>query len=248
MTDRGWALVTGAGRRIGAALAMAAGKAGYDVVVHFHRSEAGAADVAAKIQSLGREAVTRRADLAAPDQCARLVEAAPGPLTVLVNSASRFEDDSAEDFDVAGYEAMMAVNLRAPLLLSQAMAAALPAGRSGLIVNITDQRVWRLTPRYFSYTLSKAALWTATQTLAQALAPRIRVNAIGPGPTLPSPHQSPDAFAAQAAAVALARGSTPDDIAAALTYLIDAVAVTGQMIAVDGGQHLAWRTPDTMHD
>ena len=248
MTDRGWALVTGAGRRIGAALAMAAGEAGYDVVVHFHSSEADAAAVAAKIRSLGREAVTRRADLAAPDQCARLVEAAPSPLTLLVNSASQFEDDSAEDFDVAGYEAMMAINLRAPLLLSQAMAAALPAGRSGLIVNITDQRVWRLTPRYFSYTLSKAALWTATQTLAQTLAPRIRVNAIGPGPTLPSPHQSPDAFAAQAAAVALARGSTPDDIAAALTYLIDAVAVTGQMIAVDGGQHLAWRTPDTMHD
>lgn len=248
MTDRGWALVTGAGRRIGAALAMAAGEAGYDVVVHFHSSEADAAAVAAKIRSLGREAVTRRADLAAPDQCARLVKAAPSPLTLLVNSASQFEDDSAEDFDVAGYEAMMAINLRAPLLLSQAMAAALPAGRSGLIVNITDQRVWRLTPRYFSYTLSKAALWTATQTLAQTLAPRIRVNAIGPGPTLPSPHQSPDAFAAQAAAVALARGSTPDDIAAALTYLIDAVAVTGQMIAVDGGQHLAWRTPDTMHD
>jgi NAD(P)-dependent dehydrogenase (short-subunit alcohol dehydrogenase family) len=248
VTDRGWALVTGAGRRIGAALAMAAGEAGYDVVVHFHGSEADATGVAGKIQSLGRKAVTRRADLAAPEECARLVEAAPGPLTLLVNSASQFEDDSAEAFDVAGYEATMTVNLRAPLLLSQAMAAALPAGRSGLIVNITDQRVWRLTPRYFSYTLSKAALWTATQTLAQALAPRIRVNAIGPGPTLPSPHQSQDVFAAQAAAVALARGPTPDDIAAALTYLIDAVAVTGQMIAVDGGQHLAWRTPDTMHD
>jgi NAD(P)-dependent dehydrogenase (short-subunit alcohol dehydrogenase family) len=117
-----------------------------------------------------------------------------------------------------------------------------------VIVNIIDQRVWRLTPRYFSYTLSKAALWTATQTLAQALAPSIRVNAIGPGATLASIHQSAEAFAAQSAAAPLGRGPTPADIAAALTYLIDAASVTGQMIAVDGGQHLAWRTPDTDHD
>jgi len=244
VTDRGWALVTGAGRRIGAALAMAAGQAGYDVIVHFHTSEAEAAEVASRIRALGRQAVTRRADLAAPAECAALADAAPRPLTLLVNSASQFEDDSAQDFRVPAHDAMMAVNLRAPLLLSQAMAAALPPGRAGLIVNITDQRVWRLTPRYFTYTLSKAALWTATQTLAQALAPRIRVNAIGPGPTLPSPHQLPDVFAAQAAALALERGPTPDDIAAALAYLIGAEAVTGQMIAVDGGQHLAWRTPD----
>ncbi|HEY2481701.1 MAG TPA: SDR family oxidoreductase [Caulobacteraceae bacterium] len=248
MTDRGWALVTGAGRRIGAALAMAAGEAGYHVIVHYRASETEAAAVAGRVQALGRRAVTRPADLATPAECAGLVEAAPGPLTLLVNSASLFEDESAGRFDLARYEAIMAVNLRAPLLLSHAMADALPAGRTGLIVNITDQRVWRLTPRFFSYTLSKAALWTATQTLAQALAPRIRVNAIGPGPTLPSPHQSPNAFAAQAAAVALERGPTPADIAAALAYLIDAVAVTGLMIAVDGGQHLAWRTPDTMYD
>jgi len=142
----------------------------------------------------------------------------------------------------------MAVNLRAPLLLAQAMAAALPADRTGLIVNITDQRVWRLTPKYFSYTLSKAALWTATQTLAQALAPRIRVNAIGPGPTLASVHQSEESFAALGRATPLGRGPTPEEIADALTYLIDAASVTGQMIAVDGGQHLAWRTPDTDHD
>jgi NAD(P)-dependent dehydrogenase (short-subunit alcohol dehydrogenase family) len=139
----------------------------------------------------------------------------------------------------------MAVNLRAPLVLAEAMAAALPADYDGHIVNITDQRVWRLTPKYFSYTLSKSGLWTATQTLAQALAPRIRVNAIGPGPTLASIHQSDPGFAAQQAAVPLARGPTPEEIAAALAYLIDAPSVTGQMIAVDGGQHLAWRTPDT---
>jgi NAD(P)-dependent dehydrogenase (short-subunit alcohol dehydrogenase family) len=248
VSDRGWALVTGAGRRIGAALAMAAGQAGYDVIVHYRTSGAAAAETAARIRALGRNAMTGVGDLAEPADCDRLIQAASGPLTLLVNSASVFEDDSAESFDLAGYETMMAVNLRAPLLLSRAMAGALPADRGGLIVNITDQRVWRLTPRFFSYTLSKAALWTATRTLAQALAPRMRVNAIGPGPTLASPHQSPDVFAAQAAAVALERGPTPEDIAAALTYLIDAAAVTGQMIAVDGGQHLAWRTSDAMHD
>lgn len=176
------------------------------------------------------------------------MDGAPAPPTLLVNSASVFEDDAAHDFSLAGYDHAMAVNLRAPLLLASAMARALPADAAGLIVNITDQRVWRLTPRFFSYTLSKAALWTATQTLAQALAPRIRVNAIGPGPTLASPHQSAEAFARQARAIPLERAPTPEDIAAALTYLIEAKAVTGQMIAVDGGQHLAWKTPDTHDD
>jgi NAD(P)-dependent dehydrogenase (short-subunit alcohol dehydrogenase family) len=247
VTDRGWALVTGAGRRIGAALAIAAAEAGFDVIVHHRGSAEEALATAGRIEALGRRAIARAGDLAEPPDCARLAATAPGALTLLVNSASLFEDDSAETLDVAAYEATMAVNLRAPLLLARAMAAALPAGRTGLIVNLTDQRVWRLTPRFFTYTLSKAALWTATQTLAQALAPRIRVNAIGPGPTLPSVHQSEAAFAAQAAAVPLEHGPTPADIAAALTYLIDAAAVTGQMIAVDGGQHLAWRTPDAIH-
>ena len=247
MSDRGWALVTGAGRRIGATLAIAAAEAGFDVIVHHRGSVEEALTTVGRIEGLGRNAIARGGDLAGPSDCARLVEAAPGALTLLVNSASLFEDDSADTFDVAGYEATMAVNLRAPLLLAQAMAAALPADRTGLIVNLTDQRVWRLTPRFFTYTLSKAALWTATQTLAQALAPRIRVNAIGPGPTLASVHQSEADFAAQAAAVPLERGPTPADIAAALTYLIDAATVTGQMIAVDGGQHLAWRTPDAIH-
>jgi NAD(P)-dependent dehydrogenase (short-subunit alcohol dehydrogenase family) len=247
VSDRGWALVTGAGRRIGAALAIAAAEADFDVIVHHRGSAEEARTTAGRIEALGRRAITWVGDLADPSDCARLVQAAPGALTLLVNSASLFEDDSAETLDVAAYEATMAVNLRAPLLLAQAMAAALPADRTGLIVNLTDQRVWRLTPRFFTYTLSKAALWTATQTLAQALAPRIRVNAIGPGPTLPSVHQSEADFAAQAAAVPLERGPTPADIAAALTYLIDAAAVTGQMIAVDGGQHLAWRTPDAIH-
>jgi NAD(P)-dependent dehydrogenase (short-subunit alcohol dehydrogenase family) len=149
---------------------------------------------------------------------------------------------------VEDWDATLATNLRAPMLLAQAFAAALPPGRDGLIVNIVDQRVWRLTPHFFSYTISKAALWAATQTLAQALAPRIRVNAIGPGPTLASAHQSQAQFAAETAAVPLGRGATPDQIGEALRYFIDAPSVTGQMIAVDGGQHLAWRTPDVEID
>jgi NAD(P)-dependent dehydrogenase (short-subunit alcohol dehydrogenase family) len=245
LSDRGWALVTGAGRRIGAALALTAAKAGFDILVHHRASPEDAAGIASRIEALGRRAHVAAADLADPGDCRNLIDAAPGTVTLLVNSASQFEPDSGEAFDPSLFDRLMAVNLRAPLVLAQAMAAALPANLDGQIVNITDQRVWRLTPKFFSYTLTKAALWTATQTLAQALAPRIRVNAIGPGPTLASIHQSDPGFAAQQAAVPLARGPTPAEIAAALAYLIDAPSVTGQMIAVDGGQHLAWRTPDT---
>jgi NAD(P)-dependent dehydrogenase (short-subunit alcohol dehydrogenase family) len=159
-----------------------------------------------------------------------------------------FEDDRIETLTVAGWDQAMAVNLRAPLWLAQTFARLLPNDGEGLIVNICDQRVWRLNPQFFSYTLSKAALWAATQTLAQALAPRVRVNAIGPGPTLASVHQAPADFAAEAAAVPLGHGAAPEEIGAALRYLIDAPSVTGQMIAVDGGQHLAWRTPDVADD
>jgi NAD(P)-dependent dehydrogenase (short-subunit alcohol dehydrogenase family) len=164
----------------------------------------------------------------------------------LVNNASLFQDDRIATLTEAGLAAHMAANLTAPLLLAQAFAAALPAAQRGLIVNMIDQRVWRPNPQFFSYSLSKAGLWWATQTLAQALAPRIRVNGIGPGPTLASVHQTPDDFAAEAAAVPLARAASPQDITAALRYLIEASSVTGQMIAVDGGQHLAWRTPDIL--
>ena len=244
---RGAALVTGAARRLGRALALAAARAGYDVALH-HRSSADEADtVAAEIRALGRRAAILSGDLVEAGVPERLVAdaaAALGPLTLLVNSASLFQEDRIETLEAAGLQAHMAANLQAPLLLARAFAAALPAGREGLIVNLTDQRVWRLNPTFFSYTLSKAALWTATQTLAQALAPRIRVNAIGPGPTLASVHQSPADFAAEAANVPLGHGASPAEIAQALAYLMDAPSVTGQMIAVDGGQHLAWRTPD----
>jgi NAD(P)-dependent dehydrogenase (short-subunit alcohol dehydrogenase family) len=248
VSERGWALVTGAGRRIGAALALAAGRAGHDVVIHYLHSREEAEASAAAVTALGVRAAVLQADLADPSACAGLLAAAPGQVTLLVNSASVFDEDGAETFDSARFDHTMAVNLRAPLLLAQAFAQALPPTAGGHIVNLLDQRVWRLTPRYFTYTLSKSALWTATRTLAQALAPRIRVNAIGPGPTLASEHQSAEVFTAQRVATVLGRGAEPEDVAAALTYLIDAPAVTGQMIAVDGGQHLAWRTPDVILD
>lgn len=246
--SRGWALVTGAARRIGRALAIAASEAGYDVLVHHHASPDDAEETARVIRQMGRRAETRAADLADADACARLIGEAPGPVTMLVNCASLFADDRIASLTPHGFDAVIAANLRAPVFLAQAFAAALPDGLDGLIVNITDQRVWRLNPRFFSYTLSKAALWTATQTLAQALAPRIRVNAIGPGPTLASVHQSPEDFAAEATGVPLGHGADPAQIGAALRYLIDAPSVTGQMIAIDGGQHLAWRTPDIVGD
>ena len=243
MSEPGWALVTGAGRRIGRALALACAKAGYDVVVHARGPEA-PEETAGLIRATGREARIALADLADPSDCESLVAEAPRPLTLLVNCASMFEDDRIETLETARWDATLATNLRAPMLLAKAFAAALRADREGLIVNVVDQRVWRLNPRFFSYTLSKAALWAATQTLAQGLAPRIRVNAIGPGPTLQSVHQTPEAFAAEAAAVPLEHAADVAEMGEALTYLIGARSVTGQMIAVDGGQHLAWRTPD----
>jgi len=238
---RGWALVTGAARRIGRALAIVAGEAGYDVLVHHHASPDDAEETARTIRQMGRRAETRAADLADADACARLIGEAPGPVTLLVNCASVFERDAFADMNRASWDAHMETNLRAPLVLAQAFARRLPADREGLIVNILDQRVLSPTPEFFSYSLSKAALWDATRMLAQELSPRIRVNGIGPGPTLPSVHQDQAAFDAEAGATLMQRAVEPADIAQALKYLIDATAVTGQMIAVDSGQHLAWR-------
>jgi NAD(P)-dependent dehydrogenase (short-subunit alcohol dehydrogenase family) len=241
-----WALVTGAARRLGRVLAVSAARAGYDVVIHHHTSPRDAQETLRLVREAGREGIIAATDLCDPVAARTLIEASPGPLTLLVNSASVFGDDSIETFTADSLDLHWATNLRAPVLLAQAFAGALAKTADGLVVNIIDQRVWRLTPRNFSYTLTKAALWTATQTLAQALAPAIRVNAIGPGPTLPSVHQSPTDFAVEASAVPLVRGPDPEEIGAALVYLIDARSVTGQMIAVDGGQHLSWRTPDVI--
>ena len=221
--------------------------AGFDVALHCHTSCAEAESAAAEIAALGRRAEVLQADLADEPETRGLVTAARqalGPVTLLINNASVFEDDRIETLASDIWRANMEVNLHAPLVLSQSFAAELPQDRTGLIINILDQRVWNPNPQFFSYSLSKAALWMATRTLAQALAPRIRVNGIGPGPTLPSIHQTPEMFQAEAEHTPLQRRATPADITAAALYLIDAPSVTGQMIAVDGGQHLAWLTPD----
>jgi len=246
MPDRGAALVTGAARRIGRALALAAAEAGYDVAIHHRDSAEDAQSAADEVSALGVKAAVIAADLT--DHPERLIEqarAALGPVTLLVNSASVFEDDRLTTMTRDSWDMHMQANLSAPIALTQAFAA---QGGEGLVVNIVDQRVWRPNPQFFSYSLSKAGLWWATQTMAQALAPRIRVNAIAPGPTLPSVHQSAEDFEAEAANVPLQRRATPGEIAAALRYLIDASSVTGQMIAVDGGQHLGWKTPDIVDE
>ena len=245
--SKGTALVTGAGRRIGKAIALDLAAHGYRVAVHANSSAAEAEAVAASIRDAGGVAAVFIADLsdrAAVRELHSEVSAQLGAPDVIVNNASIFEDDDARVFDEALFDRHFAIHVKAPVMLAEAMAATLPEGRDGLIVNIIDQRVWRLTPRFFSYTLSKSALWTATQTMAQALAPRIRVNAIGPGPTLANERQSATDFARQAAAVPLGHGPELGEFGATIRYLHEARSVTGQMIALDGGQHLAWKTPD----
>ena len=243
MSDRGAALVTGGARRIGRALAVAAAEAGYDVAIHVRGVDDEAQAAAADVRARGRKTTILACDLRKESATVALIgeaEAELGPVTLLVNSASVFEEDAFADMNRASWDAHLETNLRAPLVLAQVFARRLPAEREGLIVNLLDQRVLKPSPEFFSYSLSKAALWDATRMLAQALAPRIRVNGIGPGPTLPSIHQDQAAFDAEAGATLLRRPASPAAIAHALRYLIDARAVTGQMIAVDSGQHLAW--------
>ena len=240
-------LITGAAHRIGRAIALDLAEAGWQVAVHHHHSKKDADALVEEIGASGVRAIALAGDLGDWDATAKLVPAcheAFGGLGCLINNASRFENDGIANVDEESWRGHMDVNLRAPVQLAQAFAAALPDRMLGNVINIVDQRVWRLTPKFFSYTLSKAGLWTATQTLAQALAPRIRVNAIGPGPTLPSPRQDQVAFDSQQSAVPLKRGATPREIASAVRFILDAPSMTGQMIALDGGQHLAWQTPD----
>lgn len=241
------ALVTGAGRRIGAVVAAELARAGFDVAIHYGRSAEDAQRTVEAVEGFGRRAVILKADLASEAEVLGLVPraaAALGPLELLVNNASVFLEDHWDGEARAVWDAHMEVNLRAPVTLARAFAG--EVGGPASIVNIIDQRVLKPTPEFFSYSISKAALWFATRTLAQALAPRIRVNAVGPGPTLASIHQTPEDFAAEAAGVLLQRRSTPEEIAKAVLYLVDAPSVTGQMIAVDAGQHLGWRTPDIL--
>lgn len=241
-TTRGAALVTGGSRRIGRALTLAAAEAGFDVAIHVRSIDDDAESAAADVRARGRKASIHACDLRQEAATAPLVaevEGELGPVTLLVNCASVFEDDSFAGMNRASWDAHLETNLRAPLVLAQAFARRLPASRKGLIVNILDQRVFAPSPHFFSYSLSKSALWAATQMLAQELAPRIRVNGIGPGPTLPSIHQQDADFAAEVDTTLLKHAVDPSEIGHALRYLIDAASVTGQMIAVDAGQHLA---------
>ncbi|WP_298429684.1 SDR family oxidoreductase [uncultured Jannaschia sp.] len=251
------ALVTGAGGRLGAAMAVELARLGHDVAIHYASSAEGAETTAEAVRAEGRRAVTLQSDLTDLDAAEALVpraaDALGGPLDLLVNNASIFEYDTLRTATRESWDRHMRSNLQAPFLLIQAFAAQAPApGDDGepvaraCVVNLIDQRVLKLTPEFITYTLAKAGLWTLTQTAAQALAPQIRVNAIGPGPTLKGSRQSQSHFDAQRAATILERGADPAGIAAALRYLVTADAVTGQLICVDGGQHLGWRTPDVL--
>ena len=251
------ALVTGAGGRLGQAMAIHLAERGHDVAIHYASSRAGAEDTAEAVRARGRKAAILQADLLDPGETERLVPAAAealgGPLTVLVNNASIFEYDRIESATAESWDRHIGSNLRAPFFLTQAFAAQAPeAGTDAngeplaraLVVNMLDQRIEKLTPEFMTYTIAKMGLWAFTRTAARGLAPRIRVNGIGPGPTLQGYRQSAEHFRHQREATILGRGANPEDITGALGYLLDAPAVTGQVILVDGGQHLAWQTPD----
>lgn len=253
------ALVTGAGGRLGRAMALELARQGYDVAVHYSASEDGAHDTAEAIRALGRKAETLQADFldlgAVKALIGRASEALGGPLSVLVNNASIFDYDRIGTVTAESWDRHMSSNLRAPLFLMQAFAAQAPrATQDGqgeslpqaLVVNMLDQRVQKLTPEFMTYSLAKHGLWTLTRTAAQALAPHVRVNGIAPGSTLIGARQSQAHFDGQRAGTILGRGPNPEDITKVLSYLLDAPAVTGQMVAVDGGQHLGWQTPDIM--
>lgn len=241
------ALVTGGARRIGRSIVERLANEGFGVAIHCNRSAEEGEALAHAIEARGGRAAVVQGDLAEADAASRIVDAANralGIVDLLVNNASVFEPDDAISLTLESWERHLAVNLRSPVFLAQRFAAQLPPERDGCIVNIVDQRVLKPTPQFFSYGVTKAALFSATEILAQGLAPRIRVNAVGPGPTLKSVRQDPAHFEKQSGAVLLGHGPAPDEIAEAVLYLARARSVTGQMIAVDGGQHLAWETPD----
>lgn len=246
MTIPRTAVVTGAARRIGRAIACDLGAWGWSVVVHYNSSHDEAETVVREIEAAGGKAVALKADLAREEETRQLMAesvARFGPIGCLVNNASRFDRDEFDTVTRSSWDAHIEPNLRAPFVLSQDMAAALPADRDGVIVNIIDQRVWNLTPHFLSYTLSKTGLWTLTRTLALALAPRIRVNGIGPGPTMRNVRQTEAQFQRQQDSVPLQRGASSEEVARAVRFIIDSPSMTGQMIALDGGQHLGWAQP-----
>jgi NAD(P)-dependent dehydrogenase (short-subunit alcohol dehydrogenase family) len=243
------AIITGAARRIGRRIALDLARDGWAVAIHCNSSRGDAETLKSEIEAKGGRSMIVQGDLARADVPERLIAEAGqalGPLSCLVNNASRFEPDEAGSVTLESWTSHLDTNLRAPVFLSQSFAAQVPAEAQGNIINIIDQRVWRLTPKFFSYTASKSALWTVTRTLAQALAPRIRVNAIGPGPALPNVRMDEEDFARQARLTLLKRGTSPEEISAAVKYILSAPAMTGQMIVLDGGQHLLWQTRDVM--
>jgi NAD(P)-dependent dehydrogenase (short-subunit alcohol dehydrogenase family) len=251
------ALVTGAGKRLGRAIALALAKDGFDIAVHYASSRDDARAVVDEIRGMGRLAEAFCADLLDQEATKALLPSVrkvfARDVTVLVNNASIFEHDSVATATLASWDRHINSNLRAPFFLTQAFAAQglqathdPEARAAGVIINMIDQRVLKLTPEFMTYTMAKSALWTLTQTSAQALAPHIRVNGIGPGPTLRGSHQTEAHFAAQRASTVLQRGADAEDIVAALRYLLNAPAVTGQIIMTDGGQHLAWKTADIL--
>jgi NAD(P)-dependent dehydrogenase (short-subunit alcohol dehydrogenase family) len=248
---RGVALVTGGKKRLGAAIAECLCSAGYAVIIHAKVALGEADALADRLKRAGGRATAIAgdlSDLAALDDLMARASAPFGPVTLLVNNASTFVKDDLSNLTPGGFSAALAVNLQAPVLLAQAMAQRLPADASGAIINVIDQRVLKPNPTFFSYSVAKAGLFWCTKTLAQALAPSIRVNAVGPGPTLPNTHDGADLFHAEAAGTLLGAPVSPQAIAEAVLFLASARHVTGQMIAVDSGQHLGWKTPDIVGD
>jgi len=244
------ALVTGGAKRIGRAIAQGLAGDGWAIAIHHNSADEEARSLMREIEAKGGRAVALKADLADADAVSKLVPqaaAALGALSLLINNASLFENDDAQNITPAGWNAHLDVNLRAPALLAQAFAAQLPQGQDGNIINMIDQRVWRPTPKFFSYTVSKMALWDMTRLQAMSFAPHIRVNGIGPGPALKNARQNEKDFARQTASTILRRGTNPDEIYAAIRFILASPSMTGQMIALDGGQHLAWETPDVLN-
>ncbi len=241
------ALVTGGSKRIGGAICKDLAANGFAIAIHCNGSRTEADALAQGIAGAGGDAAVFEADLTVMNDVRRLLPAVTakfGPICLLINNASLFEDDAADALDEELFDRHFNLHVKAPSFLARDFAAQLPVGAQGLIVNIIDERVWKLTPRFYSYTLSKAALWAATRTMAQTFAPRIRVNAIGPGPTLPNSRQSEEDFQRQSAGLLLEKGPDLSEFGATIRYLWEAKSVTGQMIALDGGQHLAWETKD----
>ncbi|MEM0987815.1 MAG: SDR family oxidoreductase [Pseudomonadota bacterium] len=253
------ALITGAAARLGRAMALDLAQAGWDIAIHYNTSQSAAAQAAEAVRGAGAKAVTVQADLLVEAQVSDLVARATqglgGPLSLLINNASLFENDGMEDMSRDSWDGSLESNLRAPVHLTQQFAAQAPKAAidqngepvaQAVVINMIDQRMWKLTPHFMSYTMAKAGLLTFTKTSAQALAPDIRVGAIGPGPTLANSRQSAAHFAKQRAGCVLGRGSDPEDIIIAMNFILSNKAFTGQMLAIDGGQHLAWQTPDVV--